>query len=195
LQCFFVVENFTFQEKELSIEDWKWAVYQTITRLTFHQGNKHTYAYKWSSLLEPINTSIPHIRNLFSPWIQFCINCEPKVLQTLKWLTHCVNWSSSKILIEEQIMESSFMDLYSTSFYWERLRRMVPLHSNMCSKFAVPSWKNYFKNENELSIICSSIRILLEDQLTQCVNHFKVWRTFGSQLMQKLPCSPKIRVI
>jgi hypothetical protein len=23
LQCFFVVENFTFQEKELSIEDWK----------------------------------------------------------------------------------------------------------------------------------------------------------------------------
>jgi hypothetical protein len=43
-----------FQEKELSIGDWKWAVYQTITRLTFHQGNKHTYAYKWSSLLEPI---------------------------------------------------------------------------------------------------------------------------------------------
>jgi hypothetical protein len=24
--------------------DWKWAVYQTITHLIFHQGNKHIYA-------------------------------------------------------------------------------------------------------------------------------------------------------
>ena len=67
-----------FQEKELSIGDWKWAVYQTITRLTFHQGNKHTYAYKWSSLLEPI----------ICPWMKvFLILIFVKVISVIYAMT------------------------------------------------------------------------------------------------------------
>jgi hypothetical protein len=49
------------------------------------------------------------------------------------------------------------------------LRRMIPFRNFKCSKhwkFAVPSWKHYFENENELSKICFSYQNLGGNQLT-----------------------------
>ena len=61
------------------------------------------------------------------------------------------------------------MELYYTPFVWYTVAPYDSLPQFQVLKtlkFAVPSWKNYFENENELSKICFSYQNLGGNQLT-----------------------------
>ena len=73
----------------------------------------------------------------------------------------------TQILGEHVILTECRLETHYGPLLYDLLLRtvvsyMVPFRNFKNSKnlkFAVPSWKNYFENESELSKICSPIRI------------------------------------
>jgi hypothetical protein len=118
------------QFKIRNLGDWKWAVYQTITHLIFHQGNKNTYSWNRNSNKIVLSRSSVFRATALSKTAVLDLTGTCVLVSMLSWVScltssvgYCdVNWYKSELFVFRHVSTiSNWLNILFLLFYMSLL--------------------------------------------------------------------------